>query len=145
MVITDMEEPDVKWCLEIVRDIMNWPIARPFEELVGGESMANPGYRTVVKKQMDLRTVSEKLKGGKYTEVNEFVDDICLLEKNAIVYNGKNSIVAYFAGDIAKYVRKKMSEKSASGDEWFKTLALANAELRELMMDVPSGVHGTQS
>lgn len=46
-----------------------------------------PNYAQVIKKPMDLNTISKKLKNFQYKSKTEFVDDVMLIWKNCLTYN----------------------------------------------------------
>lgn len=46
-----------------------------------------PTYPTIIKKPIDLRTISEKLESGQYSSFQEFVDDIDLMFSNCYTFN----------------------------------------------------------
>ncbi|MCJ1402860.1 hypothetical protein MMC11_006081 [Xylographa trunciseda] len=48
-----------------------------------------PHYPDIIKKPMDLRTMEEKLKFGKYTCVDQYVSDIDQMVENSVIFNGR--------------------------------------------------------
>ena len=79
------------------------------------DTKAAPGYTEVIKKPMDLGTVTVQLKEGKYDysesasiatrskAVNEFASDMRLIWNNCMTYNALGSAIYESAKELAKY------------------------------------------
>ncbi len=67
--------------------------ASPFHEPVNPVLHGVPDYFNVIKNPMDLSTIKQKLDDGKYSNPQEYVDDMWLMFNNAWLYNKKTSKV----------------------------------------------------
>ncbi|MCJ1383144.1 hypothetical protein MMC17_006257 [Xylographa soralifera] len=47
-----------------------------------------PHYPDIIKKPMDLRTMEEKLKFGKYASIDDYVSDFDQMVENSVIFNG---------------------------------------------------------
>ena len=65
----------------------------------------------------------KKLGDSEYETVDQFIGDLYLICRNAILFNGKNSMFGYIAIDIRKWIDDQLREKPKSQeDEWQKRL-----------------------
>ncbi|CAD5215336.1 unnamed protein product [Bursaphelenchus okinawaensis] len=76
--------------------------AIPFRVPVDAEMLKIPDYFDIIKKPMDLHTISTKLDSGKYKNPWEFCDDMHLMFANAWLYNRKNSKVYKFCSKLSE-------------------------------------------
>jgi len=74
-------------CREILRSLMNKPIAYPFLKPVDHVALEIPDYPQVIKKPMDLGTIRDNLRSNIYKTVLDFANDVRLTFKNAMTYN----------------------------------------------------------
>ncbi|CZT24406.1 uncharacterized protein RCC_10131 [Ramularia collo-cygni] len=74
-----------------------------------------PSYPDIIKNPMDLNTMEQKLKSGKYHTVQEFADDFNLIIYNTQTFNGPHHAVTQAGAAMEAYFRKMMeSVPSAS-------------------------------
>ena len=78
------------------------PEALPFHEPVNPTLLCLPDYFDVIKKPMDLSTIKTKLDEGKYSNPQEYVDDVWLMLNNAWMYNKKTSKVYKFCTKLSE-------------------------------------------
>lgn len=71
-----------------------------FQEPVNVQTLKIPDYYTIVKKPMDFGTIKGKLKEQRYSNINEFMEDMELVFYNCKLYNGEVSGV----GQMGKQV-----------------------------------------
>ena len=64
-----------------------------FSEPVNAEKLNLVDYHTIVKKPMDFGTIKTKLKEGKYSKIQEFMEDMDQVFINCTLYNGHESEV----------------------------------------------------
>lgn len=77
-----------------------------------------PDYRDIVKHPMDLGTMRQKLKDGKYRSLDEMEFDFDLMIKNCLAYNNKDTVF-YRAGirmrdqggPLFKVIRKELERE----------------------------------
>jgi len=74
------------------------PISSIFRDPVK-ESEA-PGYTSIVKRPMDLRTLAKKLRDGKVTSTEEYRRDLMLMLANAVMFNHEESEVTKHAKEL---------------------------------------------
>lgn len=65
----------------------------PFRQPVDPGTLGIPDYFDIVRKPMDMSTISGKLTSGQYSDPWEYVDDVWLMFDNAWLYNRKTSRV----------------------------------------------------
>lgn len=74
-----------------------------------------PSYPEIIKNPMDLNSMEQKLKTGKYNTVQEFADDFNLILYNTRTFNGPAHAVTQAGSAMDAYFRKMMeSVPSAS-------------------------------
>ena len=69
------------------------PESIPFRAPVDPITLGIPDYLDIVKKPMDLGTIENKLRKGKYSDPWEYVNDVWLMFDNAWLYNRNTSRV----------------------------------------------------
>lgn len=67
-----------------------------------------PSYPEIIKNPMDLNSMEQKLKNGKYKTVQEFADDFNLILNNTRTFNGPNHAVTQAGAAMDAYFRKVM-------------------------------------
>jgi len=100
----------------VLREIKKKDIADPFLTPVDWKALGIPDYPTVVKRPMDLGTVSSQLEGGHYSSVRQLAADVDLVWKNAMTYNIDGSWIYQSASKLKAFADAKFSPLlSASG------------------------------
>lgn len=103
-------------CKAVLREIKKKDIADPFLTPVDWKALGIPDYPTVVKRPMDLGTVSSQLEGGHYSSVRQLAADVDLVWKNAMTYNIDGSWIYQSASKLKAFADAKFSPLlSASG------------------------------
>ena len=64
----------------------SWPFLEPVDPI----AMGIPQYREIVKDPMDLKTVGNNIREGKYLTITQFYADIELMIKNSYLFNKSN-------------------------------------------------------
>jgi bromodomain-containing protein 8 len=59
-----------------------------------------PGYRDIVKRPMDLKTIKAKIKDGAISNSLEFQRDVYLMFANAMMYNRPGSDIYTMTEDV---------------------------------------------
>ena len=122
-----------KECREIIGHLQRHSKANPFLEPVDPVTLGIPNYFDVIKNPMDIRTVSEKLERGEYSNLHPkdslgrtpvsrmlngpFRKDIELIFDNAIAFNPPDDWIYQAAVSLKKYIAKKIDQASSSADE----------------------------
>ncbi|KAF2273310.1 Bromodomain-containing protein [Westerdykella ornata] len=104
-----------KFLLERVRNTKKIKVAAAFKEPVDPVALNIPTYPTIVTNPMDLSTMENKLKEGKYPLVRDFMEDLDLVINNSILFNGKEHPVTQAGYNMRAYFLKGMS-KMPRGD-----------------------------
>jgi E1A/CREB-binding protein len=78
------------------------PEAIPFQIPVNPVELNLPDYFTIIKRPMDLSTIRTKLDEGKYSNPQEYVDDVWLMLNNAWMYNKKTSKVYKYCTKLSE-------------------------------------------
>ena len=73
-----------------------------------------PNYWDIIKKPMDLNTITNKLNTGLYKNRDQFRKDIKLVVDNAILYNGAGSLIAKSAEQMNKMFDKQWTRINAT-------------------------------
>ncbi|GIY46026.1 transcription initiation factor TFIID subunit 1 [Caerostris extrusa] len=80
--------------LKTVRD--SWPFHKPVDKRVA------KGYYTIVKKPMDLDTISKKCESNEYRSEKAFLSDVTLILTNSNLFNGDSNNYTETAKEIVK-------------------------------------------
>lgn len=90
----------IKLCMSALAELMAIDLAEPFSVRVDWKGMGLADYPKVIKHPMDLGTVREKLKGGKYANTADFCADVRLIWCNARTYNQEGSEIYDAANEL---------------------------------------------
>ena len=72
-----------------------------------------PHYPDIIKQPMDLRTMEEKLKFGKYASIDQYVSDFDQMVENSVIFNGPRHGITK-DGFVLKACLKKQIKDSIS-------------------------------
>lgn len=81
---------ELKFCEEVLNEVMKnkyWSMNHPFMIPVDPVALGIPNYFAIIKKPMDLGTMSTKLKGGQYSSASDFEKDMRLILSNCYKFN----------------------------------------------------------
>ncbi|XP_034174297.1 TATA-box binding protein associated factor 1 isoform X3 [Osmia lignaria lignaria] len=81
-----------------------WPFLKPVNKKLVKD------YYTVIKRPMDLETISKKVSAHKYHSRHEFVRDIEQILENCTIYNGKESPFTQKAELVVKICKETLDE-----------------------------------
>jgi hypothetical protein len=90
-------------------DIMLHPSAVAFCRPVNAVALKLLDYHEIIKKPMDLGTVTMQCLLGEYDNFAQVVDDIELIFNNAMRYNPPGHIIHSLASDLLAYSKKQLS------------------------------------
>ena len=65
--------------------------------LIAVDERIVPDYYQVIERPVAVATMREKLANGEYLSKDAFMEDLRLMEANAVAYNGENSVIARMA------------------------------------------------
>jgi len=121
-----------KECRGVVGLLERHSKASPFLEPVDPVALNIPSYFDIIKHPMDIRTLSEKLERGEYSNVNPrdmswaspvarmlngpFKRDVNLIFDNAMSFNPPDDWIHQTALSLKKYIGRKIEQISAVAD-----------------------------
>ena len=93
---------------KLVDALMGESDSLEFRQPVDWKGLGLEDYPIVIKKPMDLTTIKNKLKKGKYSAAAEVIQDIELIWENCKTYNMADSPIYKLAINMQKAVKKHM-------------------------------------
>jgi hypothetical protein len=101
--------------LEILKALQRHPKAGYFLEPVKKKDVPKD-YFTIIKQPMDLQTMRQKLDLFAYETVQAMIDDLNLIWKNSVDYNGPRSEIGTCAMDLQRYIEERYGARSREAD-----------------------------
>ncbi|KAH6848060.1 hypothetical protein B0I37DRAFT_309689 [Chaetomium sp. MPI-CAGE-AT-0009] len=108
---------DLRFCDELLTELRktkHYDINAPFMQPVDPVALNIPHYHKIIKRPMDLQTMSNKLGSGEYQSSKEFEKDFDLIIRNCKTFNGEDHIVYNQALRLQDLYRAELSKR----DEW---------------------------
>lgn len=102
-----------KFLLKALQSLRRMKDAGPFNQPVDFVTLQIPTYPDVIKNPIDLKTMEEKLKGGKYEFVEQYTADFNQIIQNSEIFNGLTHPVTLSAHNIKASFEKQMSNLPA--------------------------------
>jgi hypothetical protein len=93
-------------CIKITNKLIKNPLSLYFRLPVDPVHDNLPDYFDKVKTPMDISTVLQKLTENKYSAVDKWKEDVGLIWRNAIHYNGEGSLPASFAHELSEVFKR---------------------------------------
>ena len=93
---------------------MDNPDSIEFRQPVDYKRLGLTDYPVLIPYQMDLGTVKKKLSGGKYSLVEETIDDILMVWQNCKTYNAEGSWIYNLADKLERYTKKIFKNQFAN-------------------------------
>ena len=100
-------------CKKLLQQIKKSPNADPFLYPVDWKGLKLHDYPTIIKRPMDLTTMTTKLTGGQYPALADLVSDFDLIVSNCKTYNAENSPVYDMAAAMADEFHKSLKMLTA--------------------------------
>ena len=136
-----MNEKQKKICLTIIKELKEHPITKPFHEPILPGSDAPVNYFEIIKKPIDLRTITNNINENKYLKITQFFKDIDLIFKNAENYNETVSLMGYCAKKSKEIFEKKTRLASnISLEIWSLENYRLKNKITELLTKSPSKI-----
>lgn len=110
-----IDESMLKKCDAMLKGLSKRNIAAAFLEPVNWRLLNLTEYPKVVKEPMDLGTVQEKLTSHRYPFLEDFANDVRLVWKNAMLFNGADSLYFKNAKQLCEAAEKKFGELEQDG------------------------------
>jgi len=101
-----LSKEDIQLALNIIDDLFEIPESVPFRTPVDYKALHLIDYPVVIKHPMDLGTVKKKLKGNKYKNMNDVLEDIQQTWNNCKLYNQEGSLIYKHAQKLEKATKK---------------------------------------
>ncbi|KAK3293686.1 uncharacterized protein B0H64DRAFT_218447 [Chaetomium fimeti] len=108
---------DLRFCDEVLTELRktkHYDINAAFMQPVDPVALNIPHYHKIIKRPMDLQTMSNKLGSGEYQSSKEFEKDFDLIIKNCKTFNGEDHVVYSQALRLQDLYRAELSKR----DEW---------------------------
>ncbi len=99
-----------KDCKKVLELVKAHETAGPFLDPVDPVALGCPTYYDEIKSPMDLSTMSRKLASHRYADIKDFSEDLKLIVKNCVKFNGKHSNISKMAYDLQSYFTSLMDE-----------------------------------
>jgi len=96
-------------CQKLLEEFMKRPEAEPFNEPVDWKGLNLPDYPMIIKHQMDMGTVAQKLRDGKYATADKMAKDMHLVFRNAMTYNTPGSGIYVVAENLLKQFERRFA------------------------------------
>lgn len=138
-----MSPEDLKHCQNVIKSLRkeknNYLFLEPFDLSVV------PGYSDVVKRVMDLTTLSKNLEAGEYPDREAFAKDCFLIYENAIAYHSTRETpwIAKMAKSMLRIAKNRFNNVEKQKDPSVKSKKLLptkkNKALPETVTDRDSG------
>lgn len=128
--------PELRFCesvLDELRKSKYYEFNFSFMQPVDPVALNIPSYHKIVKKPMDLTTMSKKLAAGEYQSAKEFERDFDLIIKNCRLFNGDEHLIYKQALDLQQLFRREFGKK----DEWMARNAPAAPPARRTASPAP--------
>ncbi|PKS10898.1 hypothetical protein jhhlp_002656 [Lomentospora prolificans] len=110
-------KPEIQFCDEVLREIMDekhYHLNAAFLVPVDPVALGIPTYFNVIKKPMDLSTISAKLNAGEYSHPKQFQQDMDLMFNNCFKFNTAGTPVHMQGKQLKSLFQSEMSKK----DQW---------------------------
>ncbi|KAH0551510.1 hypothetical protein GP486_007273 [Trichoglossum hirsutum] len=107
---------ELKFCDEVIKELFKTKYssyAHVFYEPVDPVALNIPQYHKIIKKPMDLGTISSKLKANQYENATEFEADMRQIFANCFKFNPPKDAVHQFGKQLEQLFNEKWSEKKA--------------------------------
>ncbi|KII61483.1 Nucleosome-remodeling factor subunit [Thelohanellus kitauei] len=95
-----------KEIINLLKKIKQSKDSEPFLEPV---DRSVPEYYDIIKKPMDLKIISNKIKNKKYKTVNQFFNDMIQIFENCYIFNEDNSLVAKCGTRLQKLFLRELN------------------------------------
>jgi len=110
-----MDDSMLKKCDALLKNLLKRNTAAVFSAPVDWRALNLPDYPKLIKQPMDLGTVQEKLTHKDYKLLEDFSNDVRLVWKNAMVFNGADSVYFKNAKQLCDVAEKKLAELEQEG------------------------------
>ncbi|KAK1827025.1 Bromodomain-containing factor 1 [Podospora conica] len=109
--------PELRFCETVIEELKKakyYDFNSSFMVPVDPVALNIPSYHKIVKKPMDLTTMSKKLAAGEYQSAKDFERDFDLIIKNCRLFNGDEHVIYKQALGLQQIFRREFGKK----DDW---------------------------
>ncbi|KAL6622239.1 hypothetical protein U3516DRAFT_585878 [Neocallimastix sp. 'constans'] len=117
-----MTRSNINICINITHSLQYHSSAIPFLNPVDPELLNIPDYFTVIKHPMDLSTIMKKVKGNKYSDINDYISDVELMFNNCFTYNPPTNPVHIAGLALREYFIEQLRKLSPEVQALLKIL-----------------------
>lgn len=104
---TVASDDEVQKCIQGLDELLKLQEAEPFAEPVNWKELGLFDYPKIIKRPMDLATIRNRAKTGKYADGWDFAEDMRLVWENAKTYNRPGSGIFLVAEQLQDIWEKK--------------------------------------
>ncbi|KAH0794872.1 Bromodomain containing protein [Histomonas meleagridis] len=138
-----MERFALQKCIQLTKSMLSRKICRPFSHPIE-QGPEYPDYFSFIKKPMDLKTVMKKLEQNLYQNVEEWINDVDQIWKNAFLYFDKTDLRYLIAIEMRQWVYRKLSTVPLRPTgEWLHSLQKTANALYKIASCPPARGHGS--
>lgn len=105
-----------KFLVRCIQGLKRIHDSRFFKEPVDPVKLNIPTYFSIITHPMDMHTIEDKLKGGKYSSVDQVISDFDLMVNNAIIFNGHEHLVAIEGKNLHRSFQRHLSKLPGAED-----------------------------
>lgn len=105
---TGITKMQLKFLTKSLSSLKRMHDSRFFREPVDPVKLNIPSYVNVITQPMDLGTMEKKLKAGEYSSPQAVADDISLMVRNAMTFNGPDHLVTQEGQKLEATFKKQM-------------------------------------
>jgi len=127
--------------IEIIDQLCKHPIAEIFLNPIDPVIDNVPDYFEIIKNPMDLSTAKKNLIEGKYKDINEFKKSVSLIWENAILYNGRPSLIAFMADEMSRLFNKQIKHfEILMREDWLSSYSKSQSIMYKLFRAQPKAL-----
>jgi bromodomain-containing factor 1 len=105
-----IDNPEMRYCYDIVASLMENEQAEAFNEPVDWKALNLPSYPQLIKNPMDLGTVKELLLDNLLEDHEHFAEHVRLVFKNAMTFNMPGSLIYIYAENLLALFEQKYAK-----------------------------------
>lgn len=132
---------ELKSCIQITDNLIKHKIFSVFAKAVDPIADRAPDYYLKIKNPQDLGSIMQNLKDLSYNSIDEWENDMNLIWKNCIQFNGENSYLGKISFDFKKRFEKMTMElKIKKYEGWIYRVQELFEKIDQTMKNAPDSV-----
>lgn len=126
----------------VISKTMEHPAAALFRSPVeSGKDTEENNYYTIITNPQDFGTIKSRLNNNQYKSATQLIEDVNQIAKNAAIYNGENSHVAFLAQYCTQIFQKEMRDADLLPiRNWCDAVFALRSKITSLMSNQPPKV-----